>query len=287
MRFGLIGLLLFATQALAQEFIKIPSTVKHVILHTGVKVVVRQGSETGYHIVGHPRSIKKLDVVVDKHSVSVEDRWLKKFEDLLRSLPSRMKTDRAPSEGLEDSTTVFVTVMNLELLSIGGPGTILTDKPIYGSDIRLSNNGKGKLWVSDMKFDKMHLSLSGNGTIGVDYSALKFASISVNGSGTLRMDSLFTNATHLSLSGGGSIDLTGSTSTLSCVLNGSGQLQASKYVTTESIVSLSGSGSARINVTKHLKLRISGVGSVYFSGEPSLDFQRSGKGTLMKANSDK
>lgn len=122
--------------------------------------------------------------------------------------------------------------------------------------------GSGNIEAPALQADKFLVELGGAGDIeiaGVTADALE---VQISGSGTLRV------------SGGraGKQEVT---------ISGSGKYEARGLQSNEADVTISGSGSMTINVRQHLRVNISGSGSVRYVGNPALDkLTVSGTGTV-------
>lgn len=122
--------------------------------------------------------------------------------------------------------------------------------------------GSGNIEVSALRADKFSVELSGSGDIEIASITADNLEVQISGSGTLRA------------SGGraGKQEVT---------ISGSGKYEARDLQSNEADVTISGSGSMTINVRQHLKVNISGSGSVRYVGSPALDkLTVSGTGTV-------
>lgn len=106
----------------------------------------------------------------------------------------------------------------------------------------------------------------------------------VSGSGDIEL-ALDARTFNTGISGSGNIELSGSARSGSLSISGSGKLLAENMKVDDFEVSISGSGRGSIMVYGELDVRISGSGSVYYSGEPTaINTKISGSGKVRRIN---
>lgn len=105
--------------------------------------------------------------------------------------------------------------------------------------------------------------------------------INVTGSG--EVSGTFTSEQmHTRISGSGNVLLKGKTIEHAMNISGSGQVTGTDMECKVADVRISGSGNAKIKVSQHLEARITGSGSIYFWGDPTVSSSISGTGKLVK-----
>jgi hypothetical protein len=128
----------------------------------------------------------------------------------------------------------------------------------------LSNMGAGSIsGINTFKVDSVSLALTGAGEINFQIEADQLNS---------------------SLSGAGNIVLSGTVSTHQIGLSGAGNILAFELITETSTINLSGAGRAEVYVNQLLDVTISGAGSVYYKGQPTIIQNITGSGSLIDAN---
>jgi hypothetical protein len=138
---------------------------------------------------------------------------------------------------------VYITVPEIEAISLGGSGKVITQGEIHAEDLSLSVSGSGRMEMESLKVEDLDEEISGSG------------SLSLSGKAS-RVD--------LSISGSGRVNAAG--------------LQVETYD-----VSISGSGKCEIWATGEIQAQISGSGSVYYKGEPErINANTSGSGKVRK-----
>jgi hypothetical protein len=138
------------------------------------------------------------------------------------------------------------------------------------------------VYITVPEIEKLIISGSGS-IIGEDAFVGDELEATVSGSGNIDFD--FTgNIVEASISGSGHIDLFGSADFMDVNISGSGDVRAFDLFTQECDVHNSASGDARVNVEDFLKVRISGSGDVLYIGNPTLDIDISGSGSVIDRN---
>ncbi|PWK78296.1 putative autotransporter adhesin-like protein [Mucilaginibacter oryzae] len=130
-----------------------------------------------------------------------------------------------------------------------------------------------------------YLANSGSGNTTVDgVMTAENAKIALSGSGNIKT-AVKSGTLDIKISGSGSIDVKGSTGLAECRISGSGQING-KSLSTETVeASIAGSGDINIMASKKVSARISGSGSVLYSGSASIGETRyAGSGRISKAD---
>lgn len=110
--------------------------------------------------------------------------------------------------------------------------------------------------------------------------------LSTSGSSDISCSGVFvtTDPVTAAISGSGNISIeSGTAPGFTIHISGSGDVKSSGLVAEDVNIEISGSGDAEVHATQSLKARISGSGTVYYWGDPSvLDSQISGSGKVVK-----
>ena len=137
---------------------------------------------------------------------------------------------------------IYISVPEIEKLSVSGSGSILAQNSINSEDIEFNVSGSGLIEIDDLTVDNISSSISGSGDIVLSGSeTVKFFKISISGSGDLSSEGL-------------KVD--------------------------EFIARISGSGKCKTNVVSRLEAVISGSGRIYYKGNPIIDASISGSGKI-------
>lgn len=134
----------------------------------------------------------------------------------------------------------------------------LTLKDISSVEIQ----GTGKVESSQLNTDKLNINIEGAGKADIE---------------NLTVNELVSN-----ISGAGQIFLSGSASSQKVTINGAGNYQAENLQSMTAEVNINGAGNVILDVSEFLKAIISGTGKVEYTGNPELDQQINGAGTIAK-----
>ena len=107
--------------------------------------------------------------------------------------------------------------------------------------------------------------------------------VSLSGSGNVEVRDLKGETFECTISGSGNIDVEGEIKEVDFQISGSGEIEAEDLIADDAYVKISGSGDVRLQARESLEGRVSGSGSIYYSGEPkSLSTNVSGSGRIKK-----
>ena len=126
------------------------------------------------------------------------------------------------------------------------------------------------------------LSASGSGEIespGVSGDALQ---TNQSGSSTFRLPRLSVQELQSTMAGSSALEANGTAARLRLKADGSGKLSGRDLQVRDADLDFSGSGNAVLRVSETLKVRISGAGSVEYLGNPRVDQQITGAGTVRR-----
>lgn len=141
-------------------------------------------------------------------------------------------------------------------------------------------SGSGYIYLDSLDTDNLNVKLSGSGKID-GYANTSSISATISGSGDMNIES-FTQSMDALISGSGNINLTGEATNGNFTISGSGSVRTYNYYQNECIAKISGSGDMQLNVIDYLDVTISGSGSVYYIGDPSINVKITGSGQVIK-----
>lgn len=144
--------------------------------------------------------------------------------------------------------TLNIKVPNIEEISLSGAGDIIVNDFVDQGDLSLDISGTGSLSLNSFTgTENLSVNISGSGTITgqKDFSALKNLDIKISGAGKFLGYSIETD---------------------------------------ECDINLPGAGDCEVFVKVALDVSISGVGNVYYRGDPTITQSISGSGRLINAN---
>jgi hypothetical protein len=182
----------------------------------------------------------------------------------------------------DEKVTVYITVTDLEAVSVSGSGDVIGETLFKVSDIELNVSGSGGMNLEIAASGKVKADVSGSGNLQVKGTGRNFRS-QLSGSGKVTMNMNISEDVVFSVSGSGKIDATGKAEEVKTTISGSGRVLASNLEAKRCEVRISGSGNVEINVKDELDASISGSGSVSYKGNPNkVNSNSSGSGRVSK-----
>ncbi|MBS1506292.1 MAG: DUF2807 domain-containing protein [Bacteroidetes bacterium] len=232
------------------------------------KVILKQGSVQSVVLEGDKEILGKIDTEVEGGRLVIEreNRW------------------RLSDWGWRDENriTAYVTMVNIEGISVSGSGDLIGEGKFSTGDLELKVSGSGSMDIQADVKGELTAGVSGSGDILVKGNCQSFES-SVSGSGKVNLAATISGRADVSVSGSGKIVASGSAQQIKATISGSGKVLASNLEVSKCEVRISGSGDVEINVKDVLDANISGSGSVSYKGNPSqLNSHASGSGHVRK-----
>ena len=182
----------------------------------------------------------------------------------------------------EDRITVYVTVKDLEGISVSGSGDLIGESKFKTSDLDLNVSGSGSLVLEADANGLLGADVSGSGRIDFKGTCKDMES-KVSGSGKVSVDLVAANKIDVGISGSGKIIARGNAKEIRANISGSGEVLAADLQVDACEVRISGSGDVEVNVKSELDATISGSGSVSYKGNPThVNSHASGSGKVRK-----
>ena len=242
------------------------STFTKISFRVPGKLYLRQGSTQKVEIEGKKDVLEEIDTEVDgsKLVIGKEGKWLDwKWND-------------------EDRVNVYITIKNLEGLSVSGSGDLIGETKFLTGDLDLNVSGSGTLKIDADASGNIEADVSGSGDIDLKGKCNSFNS-DVSGSGKVMLALAIRDLADFGVSGSGKVMASGTAQRVKTSISGSGKVLAADLVTNSCDVRISGSGDVEINVKEALDANISGSGSVSYKGNPSkINSHASGSGKVSK-----
>ncbi|HEY0196240.1 MAG TPA: DUF2807 domain-containing protein [Methanobacterium sp.] len=172
-------------------------------------------------------------------------------------------------------------VQGVTNIALNGPGTLIIQQgdnesfSVEGSDSQKSN--------VDILTSGNNLAItnrnSGGEPLKFHLTVKNLESLTVTGAGEINATDL--NVSTLTLtSNAGTISLAGKVNILTATINGLGTINAEDLEAQTATINVNGDGKANLNVVQTLKAVINGVGSITYLGNPQVDQQINGQGTV-------
>ncbi len=261
--------LLFISQtgfAQQRETVTVPTFTKIGFGVSG-KAYVRQGNAQKVELEGTREALDKVEAKVEggKLFIRTKEKWF-----------NWNWTDK-------DKVNVYITVKDIEGLSVSGSGDMIVENRIRTNALKLAVSGSGSLKIETDAGDT-EANVSGSGDMIVRGSLASFDG-SISGSGKIELNATINRITAFDISGSGKALASGQTSGVDVEISGSGKVLAADLEASKCRVRISGSGSVEINVKDELDVKISGSGDVRYRGNPAhVNAHSSGSGSVKKLN---
>jgi len=197
-----------------------------ISLRVPAKLYVKQGKTQSVEIVAKESALEEI-------ITEVKDR------ELVIRFPGKnyLWKDFTPGK-----IEIFITVPEVNALSVSGSGDIINDGEINSRIIELEISGSGRMFLKDLTAERVKASISGSGD--------------------------------MELAGPGkSVDL-------SVLISGSGNFKGLDFPAEDVNVKIAGSGDAFVQAVNSLKVRAAGSGDVKYKGNPSIDQSIVGSGKV-------
>jgi hypothetical protein len=230
------------------------------------KLYLRQGSPQKVEIEGKKDVLQEIETEVKggRLVIGKESNWLDW------------------SWGTNDQVTVYITVKDIDGISVSGSGDIIGETKITARDLDLNVSGSGNMKIEIDASGEVEADVSGSGDMYVKGRCDSFES-DVSGSGKVNLAMQITHDADFGISGSGKIEASGSASNVKASISGSGKVLASNLETNRCEIRISGSGDIEINVRNEIDATISGSGTVSYKGNPSkVNSHSSGSGKVRK-----
>lgn len=242
------------------------ATFTKIAFRTPGKLYVKQGSPQKVEIEGSSEMLEKIKTKVEggKLSIGPEEKWTNW------------------SWGSDDNVTVYVTVANIETMSVSGSGNLIAQTKITSSgNMNLNVSGSGSL-TAEIEAADLDSDVSGSGEISIK-GKFKSVSADVSGSGKVSVNGTIAGKADFEISGSGKVEASGSAESFSADISGSGKVLGANLVTNTAKIDITGSGDVEITVNKELDADISGSGTVLYKGNPAhVNGNASGSGSVKK-----
>jgi len=186
------------------------------------------------------------------------------------------------NDNSRDRINVYITVENINALSVSGSGDLLAETIIKSENLDLNISGSGSMELQVNLTGNLEADVSGSGDLKVKGNCQNLSS-RVSGSGKVYIANAIEGTAKFGLSGSGKVLAAGKAKLVKANISGSGKVLAADFETERCEVSITGSGDVEINVKSELDARITGSGSVFYKGSPShVNSHSSGSGKIKK-----
>jgi hypothetical protein len=211
----------------AEEEIRHVSAFSEISLRFPATVHLSQGKKQSVRIVARGSDLENIITEV------------KGRELIIRTTGKNIRKNFTREE-----TDIFITVPEIDALSVAGSGSVVNEGEINARIIDLSLSGEGSMTLNGLKSERVKASVSGSGDMSLSASQ---------------------RAVDLNVS-----------------ISGSGSFQGINFPVDDVNVKISGSGSAFVYPGKSLRVRTIGSGDVTYRGNPAVDQSSIGSGKVVE-----
>jgi hypothetical protein len=241
-------------------------TFTKISFRTSGKVYVRQGSPQKVQIEGTSEMLDKIKTRVEGGKLIIgpeSDRWFNwNWKD-------------------DSRVTVYITVKDIEALSVSGSGDLIAETKIVSNRLDLNVSGSGSI-KAEIDAGSVKADVSGSGNMDLFGKCSSFKS-DISGSGDITLSANISNEAEFDISGSGKAVASGTAKYMKADITGSGRIRAADMQVTKCDIRISGSGDIQIHVIEELDARISGSGTVSYKGNPAhVNSNANGSGKVRK-----
>lgn len=228
------------------------------------KLYLKQGSPQKVELEGDRGILEKVETKVSSGQLKIgrENQW--------------------GNRGGNEKIIAYVTVPNIEAVSVSGSGDVIGQDKIRTDDLDLKVSGSGALSIEIDARGEVDADVSGSGNLEVRGKAESIES-AVSGSGRVKLSVTLEDEAEFVVSGSGKIEARGSAKKLQARVTGSGKVLAAALETDRCDVEITGSGDVEINVKHEIEANITGSGNVLYRGDPKkINSRATGSGKVKK-----
>lgn len=266
--FTFMALVLLTTMSWSQKReVRDLSSFTQVSFGVSGKLYLRQGNDQRVEIEADDETMERIEFEVrgDRLLIRSDNRWSDWWS---------WKNDR--------KVTVYITMRDIEGLSVSGSGDLIAETPVNARDLDLSVSGSGYLEAEIAASGNVEADVSGSGDMKLKGKCGNIES-DISGSGNVYFTGQIAGEGKFDLTGSGKLQASGSAQSVKAWISGSGRVSAADLEAERCDVRISGSGNVQINVQRELNANISGSGSVSYRGNPShVNSNSSGSGKVRK-----
>lgn len=169
-----------------------------------------------------------------------------------------------------------VTMPSTRNLEVSGSG-IITAEGIDNDTVTLAVTGSGDV-IAAGRAVNVEAEVTGSGSVDASALAVSRGTVTITGSGEAIMD--ISSELTVEVIGSGTVTATGTAEIVEIDISGSGDVQGRRMTANEAQIVISGAGDVELGVRDVLDVRITGSGDVIYYGEPSVDVENQGIGTV-------
>lgn len=175
-----------------------------------------------------------------------------------------------------------LTVENLEAITLNASGDIQASDLAVDGNLALTINGSGDMTLGALKAAGATLNLSASGNLDAASLESEQATFTISGSGKVTIPNLTLTNLNVIMQSAGDVNVGGTATELSVQISGSGSFNGNELASQTAVVSTSSSGDARLQVSESLNATVTGSGSIFYSGEATVQQVDNASGNIVK-----
>jgi len=180
---------------------------RSINLSLSCEVYVRQGNQQKVVLKGDPEELEEVETRVSGRRLTIQS-----------------KTQSWFGGGSFRSVKIYITVRELESVSVSGSGNLIGEEIIESDFLELKVSGSGSIKLS-AKTSEMEATITGSGNIQLE-GQTEYNDVVISGSGKLRAENLEADRYSIRISGSGSCRIHVNSS-LDVRISGSGNVRYS------------------------------------------------------------
>lgn len=196
-----------------------------------------------------------------------------------------LKLDSKPNTSFSTQNSIIytLTVKDISAITGTGSGSIEVGDLTPQSDLSMTITGSGSLNASAIH-SEANISITAEGSGGFNVKGIEgdAVSLTIRGNGGGEILLMMATTVDVTLTGSGSLSTNGAAQSQTVNLSGSGAYHASNFATPDGVVSVGGSGSAEVLIIGTLDATVTGSGSIYYAGDPTVEQHDNGSGEIKK-----
>lgn len=222
---------------------------------------------------GFGRILKNaLNHVVGSGEVVSEQRDVSDFDEVTLSGVGQLHITQTGSESL--TIEAENNILPLLTSEVHGRRLVLGTEP--GAHFSPKRPIRFILTVKDLAA----VRISGAGNVETSALGAQALRLEISGAGNMNITGLAADRLEVTLSGAGNLNCAGEVRDQEVRISGAGSYHSKDLASVTARVAISGAGSAYVRVSEQLDARVSGVGNIVYSGNPSVRRSVSGVGRV-------
>lgn len=209
-----------------------------------------------------------------------ENRNVPSFSEISLRVPGVLHLEQGPQQQV---TIVAKSSTREEIITEVKDRKLIIRFPGKNYLMKTFNPGKIEIFVTVPEIDGLSVSGSGDIVVS-DKIETRILDLVVSGSGDIQIEHLNAERVKANISGSGDILIGegGIAQDMGVTVSGSGNIKAEGFEARDIMVTIAGSGNCHVFTNGSLKARIAGSGNVYYHGNPTIDSSVAGSGSVKK-----